>query len=165
MKLFRSDLEQRISSQFFEIAAESLDLGELQLAESHLRCVISVDTLSHGYRVHGTIEAMAHETCDRCLVRFKGNFQSLLNVILTDDQSLLNEKNVDVIQFTDTEEFIDLSSVIHDLVLLEEPIKRLCKKSCKGLCPACGKNLNKTTCTCTVSEHRSRWDALKNLNN
>ena len=165
MKLFRSHLEQRISNQFFEIAAESLDLGALQLAESHLKCVISVDTLSHGYRVHGTIEAMAHETCDRCLVRFKGNFQSLLNVILTDDQSLLNEKNVDVIQFTDTEEFIDLSSVIHDLVLLEEPIKRLCKNSCKGLCPSCGKNLNETTCTCTVSKYHSRWDALKKLNN
>ena len=75
MKLFRSDLEQRISNQFFEISAESLDLGDLQLAESHLKCVITVDTLSHGYRVHGTIEAMAHETCDRCLVRYKGNFQ------------------------------------------------------------------------------------------
>ena len=129
MKLFRSDLEQRISNQFFEIEAKSLDLGNLQLVESHLKCTISVDTLSHGYRVYGTIEAMVHETCDRCLVRFKENFQSLLNVILTNDQSLLNEKNVDVIQFTDTEEFIDLSSVIHDLVLLEEPIKWLCKKS------------------------------------
>ena len=165
MKLFRSDLEQRISNQFFEIAAKSLDLGNLQLVENHLKCTISVDTLSHGYRVHGTIEAMVHETCDRCLVRFKENFQSLLNVILTNDQSLLNEKNVDVIQFTDTEEFIDLSSVIHDLVLLEEPIKSLCKKSCKGLCSACGKNLNETTCTCTGSEYRSRWDALKNFNN
>ena len=138
MKLFRSDLEQRISSQLFEIVAKSLDLGDLQLAESHLKCTISVDTLSNGYRVHGTIESMVYKTCDRCLVRFKENFQSLLNVILTNDKSLLNEKNVDVIQFTDTEEFIDLSSVIHDLILLEEPIKRLCKKSCKGLCPACG---------------------------
>ena len=165
MKLFRSDLEQRISNQFFEIEAKSLDLGNLQLVESHLKCTLSVDTLSHGYRVHGAIEAMVHETCDRCLVRFKENFQSLLNVILTNDQSLLNKKNVDVIQFTDAEEFIDLSSVIHDLVLLEEPIKRLCKKSCKGLCSACGKNLNETTCTCTGSEYRSRWDALKNFNN
>ena len=165
MKLFRSDLEQRISSQLFEIVAKSLDLGDLQLAEGHLKCTISVDTLSDGYRVHGTIESMVYKTCDRCLVKFKENFQSLLNVILTNDKSLLNEKNVDVIQFTDTEEFIDLSSVIHDLILLGEPIKRLCKKSCKGLCPACGKNLNETTCTCTVSEYRSRWDALKNLNN
>ena len=165
MKLFRSDLEQRISNQFFEIAAKSLDLGDLQLAESHLKCTISVDTLSHGYRVHGTIESMVYETCDRCLVRFKENFQSLLNVILTNDQSLLNEKNIDVIQFTDTEQFIDLSPIIHDLVLLEEPIKRLCKNSCKGLCPACGKNLNETTCTCTVSNYHSRWDALKKLNN
>ena len=165
MKVFRSDLEQRISNQLFEIEAKSLDLGDLQLAESHLKCIISVDTLSHGYRVHGTIEAMVYETCDRCLVRFKENFQSLLNMILTNDQSLLNEKNVDVIHFADTEQFIDLSSIIHDLVLLEEPIKRLCKKSCKGLCPACGNNLNETTCTCTVSEYHSRWDSLKNLNN
>ena len=165
MKLFRSDLEQRISNQFFEIAAKSLDLGDLQLAESHLKCTISVDTLSHGYRVHGTIESMVYETCDRCLVRFKENFQSLLNVILTNDQSLLNEKNIDVIQFTDTEQFIDLSPIIHDLVLLEEPIKRLCKNSCKGLCPACGKNLNETTCTCTVSNYQSHWDALNKLNN
>ena len=74
MKLFRSDLEQRISSQLFEIVAKSLDLGDLQLAESHLKCTISVDTLSDGYRVHGTIESMVYKTCDRCLVNLKKIF-------------------------------------------------------------------------------------------
>ena len=72
--------------------------------------------------------------------------------------------NIDTIQFKDSEDFIDLDPIIHDLVLLDNPIKQLCIGDCKGLCSNCGTNLNKSLCKCadTCTDHR--WDELKKIN-
>ena len=43
---------------------------------------------------------------------------------------------------------IDLTDPVRDALLLEMPLRFLCKEDCKGLCPHCGANLNKRTCTC-----------------
>ncbi len=163
MKLYRSDLEQYISNQLFEISADTLDLGDLQLAGDTISCECSVEPASQGYRIHGQINAHVKETCDRCLAGFVEDTQSKFNVILTDDDSLFAEQNIDVIQFSDTEESIDLTPVIHDVVLLAEPFKRLCSETCKGMCITCGTNLNDATCECHSTQSDSRWDALKNL--
>ena len=95
MKLFRSDLEQLISNQLFEISADSLDLDDLQVAGGQLTCTLSVDPASHGYRVYGPLKATIRETCDRCLAEFEETHESLLDVILTDNEELLNNQNVD----------------------------------------------------------------------
>ena len=52
-----------------------------------------------------------------------------------------------------------------DLILLENPIKKLCSKECKGLCANCGTNFNKLDCECELSIENNRWIELKKLNN
>jgi len=165
MKLYRSDLEQFISNQLFEISADTLDLDDLQFAGDTISCVCSVETASKGYRIHGHVSADVQETCDRCLAEFVEAIQSKFNVILTNDETLIADQNMDVIPFADSEESIDLTSVIHDVVLLAEPFKRLCNETCKGMCSSCGTNLNESTCDCHDTNSDSRWDALKNLKN
>ena len=163
MKLFRSDLEQLISNQLFEISTDNLDLGELQVAGNIIMCTISVETAANGYRIYGKLNARLKESCDRCLTNFIEDHESNINVILTNDDTLLNEKNIDIIRFAGSEEFVDLTPVLHDLVLLTEPFKQLCDNDCKGLCSTCGKNLNLTTCACHLSKDDTRWDFLKNI--
>jgi uncharacterized protein len=44
---------------------------------------------------------------------------------------------------------IDLDPDIRDHIMLDYPLKPLCKEDCKGLCPRCGANLNDVTkCDC-----------------
>lgn len=43
---------------------------------------------------------------------------------------------------------IDLDPDIREEIILDYPIKPLCKEDCRGLCPACGKNLNQGGCNC-----------------
>jgi len=43
---------------------------------------------------------------------------------------------------------LDLGQLATDDISLELPIRVLCSEDCKGLCPQCGANLNKTTCSC-----------------
>lgn len=46
---------------------------------------------------------------------------------------------------------IDLGPVVREYVMLDYPIKPLCKPDCLGLCTVCGENLNLGTC-----EHQAK---------
>ncbi|MBN2120369.1 MAG: DUF177 domain-containing protein [Candidatus Omnitrophica bacterium] len=45
-------------------------------------------------------------------------------------------------------QFLEVDDRIREEMLLEWPMKPLCKDDCKGICPGCGKNLNLEKCTC-----------------
>lgn len=44
--------------------------------------------------------------------------------------------------------FLEVDDNIREEMLLEWPMKPLCRDDCKGICPGCGKNLNIEKCIC-----------------
>jgi uncharacterized protein len=58
---------------------------------------------------------------------------------------------------------IDLGPLVREYMLLEMPLKPLCKQDCKGLCPVCGENQNETTCNHEDDDFDPRFSALKAL--
>ncbi|KAF0110645.1 MAG: hypothetical protein FD147_1502 [Chloroflexi bacterium] len=46
---------------------------------------------------------------------------------------------------------IDLSPVIREYMMLDNPMKPICKPDCQGLCTVCGEDLNLGAC-----EHEAR---------
>jgi uncharacterized protein len=56
-----------------------------------------------------------------------------------------------------------LEDVLREQVLLEVPVKSLCREDCRGLCPHCGKNLNFEQCSCEQAIEDPRWSALKEI--
>jgi uncharacterized protein len=61
------------------------------------------------------------------------------------------------------EDTLDLEPVVNEAVLLEEPLRALCRPDCKGICPTCGKDLNEGPCGCTDEEVDPRLEPLKKL--
>ncbi len=61
------------------------------------------------------------------------------------------------------EDSIDLEALIHEQILLQIPIKPLCREDCRGLCPRCGTNLNRSACRCREDHADSPFAALKNM--
>ena len=45
-------------------------------------------------------------------------------------------------------EEIDLTELIRDTLIINEPSQVLCQDDCKGLCVHCGANLNVSPCSC-----------------
>jgi len=60
-------------------------------------------------------------------------------------------------------EFSFDQNIIENLIV-NIPMQVLCKEDCKGLCPQCGINRNKSSCDCTKSTD-PRWDELRKLKN
>ncbi len=59
---------------------------------------------------------------------------------------------------------IELDEAVREALLLELPIRFLCKIDCKGLCPVCGTNLNLTGCECAeTQEAQGPLAALRDL--
>ncbi|MBV9080079.1 MAG: DUF177 domain-containing protein [Elusimicrobia bacterium] len=56
---------------------------------------------------------------------------------------------------------IDMSGEIRETILVDLPVRALCREACRGICPICGTNLNKSSCRCAVTHVDTRWDALK----
>ena len=63
----------------------------------------------------------------------------------------------------DTSQMLDLSEVLRQYLLTSEPLKTLCRRDCKGLCPECGADLNGETCRCEGVPVDPRWGALAAL--
>ena len=71
--------------------------------------------------------------------------------------------NSDAVMFTISDDFVDLSSILHDVIELEKPIKSLCGDDCKGICPSCGVDLNLNQCRCKNNSSTNEFNKLKDL--
>ena len=60
---------------------------------------------------------------------------------------------------------LDLSAWGRDSLILALPDKILCRPDCAGLCPVCGKDLNREPHTHGEEEPDTRWAALSELKN
>jgi uncharacterized protein len=58
---------------------------------------------------------------------------------------------------------VDLSDEIRQSLILELPLKPLCRPDCAGLCPQCGQNLNQGPCDCEPDADATPWAALRDL--
>ena len=62
-----------------------------------------------------------------------------------------------------TDDRLDLSAWARDALILALPDKILCRADCAGLCPECGRDLNREPHTHDDEETDPRWAALERL--
>ncbi len=47
---------------------------------------------------------------------------------------------------------LEVDADIRENILLQFPMKVLCSPDCRGICPGCGKNLNREKCSCRADQ-------------
>lgn len=150
-------LEGRVSSVDF---SQTLDLaslsGDIVSGTGEAYGVISNHS---GYIVlEGNVSVRGRAVCARCSAEFELTQDIPLSAKLTD--KLANEDEDEFLIIVDSR--LDIEPYLESTVVLELPSRFLCREDCKGLCPVCGCDLNKTSCSCQTVERDSRWDVLKN---
>ena len=58
---------------------------------------------------------------------------------------------------------IDIKDAMISNIIVNLPIRYLCDKNCKGLCPSCGANLNIENCNCVHTQADERLLVLQKL--
>lgn len=146
----------------FVTSAEEIDLED---ASPWTGSEVKVDgeLINNGrvLKIKGVIHATGNYQCNYCLE----NFMTKMDIPFGDDYQ---EKDSDTIdEETDLAYYngdeIDIADLVRESIILAEPLKIVCSKSCRGLCPQCGINLNLTKCSCNHDVVDPRLAVLSQL--
>lgn len=96
--------------------------------------------------------------CDRC------GCDVSATVVGEADENITGESvEIDSEMFTLTGHTLDISGAIESLVYSSLPMRNLCSEDCKGLCPKCGTDLNKSECNCDTTRYDPRFAIFRKL--
>lgn len=156
--------------RFFEIEGEREDFSfELDLSDTDIwthKPLVSPVKIEGYVQSRSSIVTLAykafapmHTFCDRCLCDYDSSID------LDFEYTLVKElQDSDAQEYILVEgDFLDLGELCSSDVVLNLPLKFLCREDCKGLCPICGTNLNLSDCDCLNSQTDPRLAALKKL--
>ena len=118
------------------------------------------------FRLAGDVQTALELPCSRCLEPFRWPVDAHFDLRYqpktynTGDGEREIEEDDLTTAFYENEE-IDLGQLMEEQFYLSLPMKPLCGDDCKGLCPICGTNLNRSACVCSRSWVDPRLEALK----
>jgi len=144
-----------------EISEEDLSLPENIKFPNNLQVNVIIDKFEHTFRLKVRVRADIVEQCDRCLSEFSSKFEETIEQLYQLGTNEFESDEIEVIP--DSSKEIDISDLIADAFLVNRSIQRICKEDCSGLCPVCGKNLNKEQCNCNNEKIDPRLEKLKSL--
>jgi len=133
----------------FVTSTEKIDLkGEGPWLSNELK--VEGELINNGrvLKIKGVIHATAKYQCNYCLEDFITNMEIPFGDDYLDQS--MKEKEIDSgadLAYYNGDE-IDIADLVRESMILAEPLKVVCSKSCRGLCPHCGINLNEGQCSC-----------------
>ena len=129
-----------------------------------VRVELEASPVGEGVLVRGTIAAEAMAECRRCLrpvtVRVDDTVDLLYEPLSADEEV---ELGGEVYPLPDRGDDLDLTPALREQLLLRIPDFVVCDEACRGICPRCGADLNRTTCACEPEAGEGPWDALKKI--
>jgi uncharacterized protein len=116
--------------------------------------------------LEGTLEGALIIACSRCLelTRLPVSSSFRYTFVPTSTGQKEEAELSEDLEFGFYEgETIDLDPVLFEQILLQVPMRTLCRDDCRGLCPRCGMNLNTGSCNCRDEHVDERLAILKSF--
>lgn len=177
MKIFVDHIQEKPFHLHIEEPAESFPI--LSQMQSAGECAfvgpivgdVDVSREFDHFRISGRLKATISLECSRCIEGYSTEINSGFTIIFrkhnsqegidSEDEVELTEQDLISATFSGNE--IDLTHEIEEQIIMAIPQKPLCRDACKGLCPACGSDLNKTSCACIKEPTSFKFSALKDF--
>ena len=143
------------------------DEGDCTFIEP-LRIELTVVKEYDHVRAEGKVETRTRLSCSRCLTDYEAVIASPFTIFYIPGSDAAQDEEVelaeqDLISVAYSGDEIDFTNEIAEQVLMEIPLKPLCKEECKGLCIICGTDLNLADCGCSRAPANLTFSALQNL--
>ncbi len=113
--------------------------------KSPLTLVLEAETKG-SVLLSGTLDVILLIDCNRCLMEVEVPLHLSITESVTKEDTQLKPSEQEK-SFLEGY-YIDTEKLIHNEILMNLPMKVLCKEDCKGICKVCGKDLNLGTCDC-----------------
>lgn len=128
-------------------------------------------SLRSGSRIFvvGRLRAEVKLLCSRCLKQFYRSINKGFELEYWPDPQQSTEGEEFELTYPELvigfyrNEQLDLSAVVSEQIVLEVPMKPICREECQGLCNQCGSDLNERRCSCQVAVVDPRLAALADM--
>ena len=123
------------------------------------------------FRVAGRAVTRLEMTCSRCAEQFEIPVDARFELrYVPEAVALAGEPEREISEDDLTTSFyregsLDVIDLLREQFQLALPMKPLCAEACRGLCPNCGANLNRSECGCKPAWEDPRLAPLKGLLN
>lgn len=145
-------------SREFEFYEPHLQLGD-DLTLEHLQGKVRLTRTHQGLYAEGQLTAQTSLECVSCLTKYT----QPLTIQLSDLFLYPPPNRMDPLLVVGEDGFLDLGPLVREAMLLEIPIRAMCRPDCKGLCPVCGANRNEEACQHPEEDLDPRLSVLKTL--
>ena len=113
--------------------------------------------------IQGRMDLTILIPCGRCLeevpVEFELDFEKKIDMNLTEEERREALDECAYIHGYD----LDVDELVYSEILVNWPLRVLCKEDCKGLCSVCGANKNVENCSCLDYDVDVRLAKLREL--
>ncbi len=164
------DLSRLLDKNVYKIdVCNELDTKELKIGTRTLKITKPINVQGNvyktdeGYYTKFNIICEYKENCNRCLKEFTNKVETILSGRLIEKSQDIENQDYDETLIYFEGDNVYLEEPVITSVLLALPMKELCSEKCKGLCVACGVNLNTEKCICEVDDIDPRLAKLKEL--
>ena len=113
--------------------------------------------------IRGSLDLHLQIPCDRCLEPVDVHIQTEIAKDVD-----MNQSERDRIEDLDEQPYIsghnlDVDVLVCDELIVNMPMKVLCREDCREICNRCGANLNHGTCDCDVTELDPRMSVIRDI--
>ena len=157
--------EERTVRRTVFIDQESFDsdLGSFPIAEKEPFDLVITNLGGKRLRIEGRAKLSVTVPCDRCLEDVGTPL-----VLVLDREVDLDQTAESRIEDLDETDFVigynlDVDKLIYSEILVNWPMKILCRDDCKGICRKCGANLNHSQCGCDTVELDPRMAVIAEI--
>lgn len=114
--------------------------------------------------INGTVDIEVMMTCARCLEDVPTPIHfDIDKKLLIKEEGLVDEEMEKPDYLIGFE--LDVDKLVYAEILVNWPMRVLCRDDCKGICKVCGMNLNKGACSCQRTELDPRMAAIQDIFN
>ena len=146
------EVDEVVNGEVLGIDPEELSTGKDGRFKAHVER--SDDGSLH---VRGHLRLKTSGPCARCLADTPLELDQELDLFFLpesrtvaehDDEEGAELQDRDLVVAFYRGDILDLGATVREQVLLAQPMKRLCREDCKGVCPTCGADRNLSACGC-----------------
>jgi len=168
LRRLEEDGDSRGSLEVHETVTVTDAFGEERVVDG--RIVLSYDRSGGAFFFHGELAGEFQTKCHMCLEDVSYPVTGDFDVVVRKgsdrdaDRDVEEDQAKDIVTLSLNEHEVSLDQYINENLIVNVPMRILCKEDCNGLCPQCGINRNHSTCDCSDTVD-PRWDALRKLKN
>lgn len=126
---------------------------------THLSGIVRVTRTPQGILLQVNLRAYVAAECVRCLTPFSQYLETDFTELYAFSKRHITDSGL----LLPDDYHIDLNPLLREYMLLEVPIRPLCRPDCKGLCPVCGENRNEVACGHETQAGDERFAQLRKL--